>query len=241
MKRNQYVRIVFIIGMVAVICGIAGAATSIGAENEHPSAGGQYYTCSAPCECISENEAAARWGAEGYDRCNKNVCGQSANAMIQYYCLHQIGGSASAAVTNCQAPCECLSEGSALSKWGTNGYVQCTKTTCGQEPVSGGSVAKYCFRQWGSSGLVVGGASTTTVKQTTAASAASTAQNTVQVPVQTQVQTLVQTQAQAAAPSPAYTWPSGPAPIQTKSPVGFTTILAALGIVILAFVAMRRE
>ncbi|OPX61943.1 MULTISPECIES: hypothetical protein [unclassified Methanoregula] len=234
MIRNQYVRIVLFIGMIAVMCGIAGAATSIGAENEHPSAGGQYYTCSAPCECISENEAAARWGPEGYDRCNKNVCGQSANAMIQYYCLHPIGGSASAATTTCQAPCECLSEGSALSKWGTNGYVQCTKTTCGQESVSGGSVAKYCFRQWGSSGLVVGGAATTTLKQTTAAA---TAQNTVQVPVQT----LVQTQVQEAAPSPTYTWPSGPAPIQTKSPVGLTTILVAIGMVILAFVTMRRE
>lgn len=237
MMRNQYVRIMLIFGMMVVMCGMVSAAASIGAENEHPSAGGQYYSCTAPCECISENEAAARWGTEGYERCNKNVCGQSANAMIQYYCLHQIGGSTSAAVTTCEAPCECLSEGSAIAKWGTNGYVQCTKTTCGQESVSGGTVARYCFRQWGSSGLVVGGATTTTVISTAVVTAAPADQNTAQVPAQTQVPA----QAQAAEPSPSYTWPSGPAPIQTKSPVGISTILAATGIVLLAVVLMRRD
>ena len=89
--------------------------------------------CTAPCECISMNEAAQRWGAEGYETCSKSICGQSANAMTQYYCIHQIGGSSSPAVTTCQAPCECLSESGAITKWGTNGYTQCTKTTCGQE------------------------------------------------------------------------------------------------------------
>jgi hypothetical protein len=235
MSLNTYVRIVVMMGMLAVLCGTASAAMGIIAETQTTSAG-NYPVCSSPCECISENEAGARWGSEGWERCSKSVCGQSGNAMTQYYCIHPIGGSTSAAVTTCQAPCECLSEGSAIAKWGTGGYSQCTKTTCGEEATNGGSVARYCFRQWGSS-LVIGGSGTTP-----AATAAHTAtvQQTVSVPLQTQVQTLVQTPA-SANPSPTYTWPSGPAPIQTKSPVGTATILAAIGIVLLAVVAMRKK
>jgi hypothetical protein len=43
-----------------------------------------------------------RWGADGYDYCGKTVCGQSADAMVQYYCLHQIASPAPA-VTLAQA------------------------------------------------------------------------------------------------------------------------------------------
>jgi hypothetical protein len=232
---SKKVMILLIVGMIAAICGTAGAV-SIGAENPNPSAGGEYYVCTGACECISENEAAARWGPEGYERCNKNVCGQSANAMIQYYCIHPIGGAVSSAVTTCQAPCECLSESGAIAKWGANGYSQCTKTTCGTEATTGGSVARYCFRQWGST-LVIGGSAATSIPTASAAVPAAS-QNTVQVPVQTQVQSQEQAPVN---PSPSYTWPSGPAPIQTKSPVGITTILAAIGMIVLAFVAMRKE
>jgi len=234
---QKYVKILLILGMLAVLCGTVSAAMGIGAENENPSAGAQYPACPAQCECISMNEAAQRWGAEGYETCSKSVCGQSANAMTQYYCIHAIGGSTSSAITTCQAPCECLSESGALARWGTNGYSQCTKTTCGTEATTGGAVARYCFRQFGST-LLIGGAKT--AAPTTAQTAA--VQQTVNVPVQTQVQTLVVTQEQAPAnPSPTYTWPSGPAPIQTKAPVGIATILGAIGIVLLAFVATRKE
>jgi hypothetical protein len=229
---QQYVRIMLVLGMIAVMCGSASAATSIGATNENPGVGSPN-VCTAPCECISLNEAAQRWGAEGYEMCSKSICGQSADAMTQYYCIHQIGGSSSPAVTTCQAPCECLSESGAISKWGTGAYTQCTKTTCGQETTNSGTVARYCYRQFGST-LLIGGSATT--------AAPAAPQQTVQVPAQTQVQTLVQTQAQAPAnPTPTYTWPSGPAPIQTKAPVGITTILAAIGMVLLAVVAMRKE
>ena len=228
---QQYVRIMLILGMVAVMCGTVSAATSIGATNENPGLGSPN-VCTAPCECISMNEAAQRWGAEGYETCSKSICGQSANAMTQYYCIHQIGGTTSPAVTTCQAPCECLSDAGAQFRWGANGYTQCSKTTCGQETTNSGTVARYCYRQFGST-LLIGGAATT------AATAAT--QQTVQVPGQTQVQTLVQTQEPVqATPSPTYSWPT-PAPIQTKSPVGIATILAAIGIVLLAFVVMRKE
>ena len=228
---QQYVRILLILGMVAVMCSTVSAATSIGATNENPGLGSPN-VCTAPCECISMNEAAQRWGPEGYEMCSKSICGQSADAMTQYYCIHQVGGTSSPAVISCQAPCECLSDAGAQLRWGANGYTQCSKTTCGQETTNSGTVARYCYRQFGST-LLIGGAATT------AATAAT--QQTVQVPAQTQVQTLVQTQEPAqATPSPTYNWPT-PAPIQTKSPVGIATILAAIGIVLLAVAGMRRK
>src|SRR5512133_2770222 len=104
MTMNRSIRIVVIIGILAVMCGIVSAAVGIGAENENPGVGSPN-ACTAPCECISMNEAAQRWGAEGYETCSKSICGQSANAMTQYYCIHQIGGSSAPAVTTCQAPC----------------------------------------------------------------------------------------------------------------------------------------
>jgi hypothetical protein len=237
---QQYVRIMLILGMIAVMCGMVSAATSIGATNENPSVGSPN-ACTAPCECISMNEAAQRWGAEGYEMCSKSICGQSANAMTQYYCIHQIGGSSSPAVTTCQAPCECLAESGAIAKWGTNGYTQCTKTTCGQESVSGGTVARYCFRQFGSTLLIGGGATSAATK----APAAGT-QTTVLAPVQTQLQTLIQTQAQApvatATPSGVITvtWPA-PDAVPQRTPVGIATIIAAIGAVLVAAVVMRKE
>jgi hypothetical protein len=178
------------------------------------------------------NEAAQRWGAEGYETCSKSICGQSANAMTQYYCIHQIGGSTSAAVTTCQAPCECLSEGGAITKWGTNGYTQCTKTTCGQEATTGGAVARYCFRQFGST-LLFGGATTTAPTAAATIAQTSSVQQTVNVPAQTQVQTLANT----APPTPLQT----PYPIQTKAPVGIATIIAAIGVVLLAAAGLRKK
>jgi hypothetical protein len=232
---QQCVRIMLILGMIAVMCGTVGAAASIGATNEHPGVGSPN-VCTAPCECISMNEAAQRWGAEGYEMCSKSICGQSADAMTQYYCIHPIGGSSAPAVTTCQAPCECLSDAGARLRWGANGYTQCSKTTCGQETTNSGTVARYCYRQFGST-LLIGGAATTAATAVPAA----TTPATVQVPAQTQVQTLVQTQAQATVnPAPATTWQT-PYPIQTKSPVGIATILAAIGLILLAFVVMRKE
>ncbi len=232
---QKYGKILLILLMVAAMCGTVSAAVGIIAETQTTSAG-IYPVCSSPCECISENEAAARWGTEGYDRCSKQVCGQSANAMTQYYCLHQVGGSSSSSLTTCQLPCECMAESRAVARWGTNGYSQCTKTLCGYDATTGTTVPLYCYRQWGST-LVIGGGTTVPTAAPTAAPTAGT-QVTVQAPAQTQVQTPALTQAQAPAnPLPTYT----PAPIQTKSPVGIATVLAAIGAVLLAFVVMRRK
>jgi hypothetical protein len=234
MTMNRSIRIVLILGMIAVMCGTVSAATSIGAENENPGLGSPN-ACTAPCECISMNEAAQRWGAEGYETCSKSICGQSANAMTQYYCIHQIGGSTSAAVTTCQAPCECLSDAGAQIRWGSNGYTQCSKTTCGQETTNSGTVARYCYRQFGST-LLIGGA---------AATAAPTASTwaTVQAPVQTQppAQTTIASAAAPVTPSPSFTWPAANAPVQQRTPVGIATIIAAIGAALAAAVVMRKE
>lgn len=183
MIMNQNVRIVVVLGMLAILCGTASAAMGIGATNENPSAGAAYPACPATCECISMNEAAQRWGAEGYELCSKSICGESANAMTQYYCIHQIGGSS-----------------------GPSSYTK------------------------GSSTLIGGTTTAPAAAATTAQTAA--VQQTVSVPAQTQVQT----QAPANPATPVQT----PYPIQTKSPVGVTTLIAAIGIVLLAFVVKRK-
>ena len=74
----------------------------IGAE-PHVTSGVDAPVCSAPCECLSLTQAMQRWGTDGYDYCSKTVCGQSANADVQYYCLHQSGSSA-APPSQAQAP-----------------------------------------------------------------------------------------------------------------------------------------
>jgi hypothetical protein len=222
---QQYFRILLILGVIAAVCGIASAAMGIIAETQTQEVGAPP-VCTAPCECISENEAAQRWGAEGYDRCSKTICGQSANGNTPYYCLHQAGGSttpASSTIT-CQAPCECLAESSAAARWGSNGYTQCSKSLCGRDPSSGGIVPLYCFRQWVST---VDIATSTTVP-------VAVYQATVQTPM------LTLTPVQAASPPPSYNRATL-APIQTRSPVNSITILAAIGAAMLAASGMRRK
>lgn len=100
---QKYARILFILGMIAVMCGTVSAeGMGIIAETRETS-GVNAPACSAPCECLSLTQAMQRWGADGYDYCSKTVCGQSANADVQYYCLHQTGSSAAAPVSG-QAP-----------------------------------------------------------------------------------------------------------------------------------------
>ena len=92
---NQYVRILVVLGMVAVMFGTVSAATGIVAETQATSVG-DYPVCTAPCECIAESTAALHWGAAGYEMCSKTICGQSADAMVQYYCFHQVGNTVAA-------------------------------------------------------------------------------------------------------------------------------------------------
>ena len=92
-----------ILGMIAVMCGTVSAAMGIGAENENPSAGSQYPACPAPCQCMAETAAIAQWGVNGYEMCSKTICGQSADAMVQYHCISPAASTAAPAVTSAPA------------------------------------------------------------------------------------------------------------------------------------------
>lgn len=186
--NHQYVKILLLLGLLAAMCGTVSAAMGIIAET-HDTSSGSTPVCTAPCECISEADAAARWGAEGYDRCSKTICGQSANAMVQYYCFHQIGGTSSALPT----------------------------------------------------GNTIAATSAAALQVTSQGPIQTAGQTTVQEPVQTPAQAPVTTVAAAASPSASYTWPAPGATPQQRSPVGVITIFAAIGIVFLALVVLKKE
>src|SRR5512147_1684138 len=107
MTQYQYLRIIAIFLVAVMISAGGAAAMSVIAETqtisneEHP-------VCTAPCECISEHEAATRWGAEGYEMCSKSICGQTADAMLQFYCIHQKRGTVSREVVSPTAPATTL-------------------------------------------------------------------------------------------------------------------------------------
>ncbi|OPX61944.1 MULTISPECIES: hypothetical protein [unclassified Methanoregula] len=103
MKTIDYFRTVFLIGLAAVLCGTVSAAGMGIVAEPHETSGADAPTCTAPCECMSLTQAMQRWGTDGYEYCSKTVCGQSADAMVQYYCLHQKGSSA-APPAQAQAP-----------------------------------------------------------------------------------------------------------------------------------------
>lgn len=96
---NRSIRIVLILGMVAVMCGTVNAVAVGVVANTQAMSVGAYPVCTAPCECIAESTAAIRWGAAGYERCDKTICGQDARGDVQYYCFHKIGSTVSPSKT----------------------------------------------------------------------------------------------------------------------------------------------
>lgn len=98
MSGKRYTGILLVLVLITAMCGAAGAATGIAAE-KNPDSSGEYTTCTPPCECISEATAALRWGAAGYERCSKSICGQTSDASVQYYCIHQVGSTAAVSTT----------------------------------------------------------------------------------------------------------------------------------------------
>jgi len=99
---QQYARILLILAMTAVICATVSAAMGIGAE-PHETSGVDAPVCTAPCQCMAETAAIAQWGVNGYEMCSKTICGQSADAMVQYHCIHQLASVAAPAVTSVPA------------------------------------------------------------------------------------------------------------------------------------------
>jgi hypothetical protein len=96
---QQYVRTLLILGMIAVMCGTVSAAMGIIAET-HETSGVEAPVCTAPCQCIAETAAIAQWGVNGYEMCSKTICGQSADASVQYHCIHQVASPAAPVVTS---------------------------------------------------------------------------------------------------------------------------------------------
>ena len=106
MMENRYIRIVLILVIVVVLCSAPGAAVaSMGIIAEtHETSGVDAPVCTAPCECMSESAATQRWGLNGYELCSKTICGQSADAMVQYHCIHQVAGTVPATNAPAQVP-----------------------------------------------------------------------------------------------------------------------------------------
>ena len=100
---QQNVRILLILGMIAVMCGAVSAEGMGIVAETHETSGIEAPVCSAPCQCMAETAAIAQWGVNGYEMCSKTICGQSADAMVQYHCIHQLASVAAPAVTSVPA------------------------------------------------------------------------------------------------------------------------------------------
>ena len=99
---QKYGKILLILIMLAAMCGVVNAAMGIVAET-HETSGVSAPVCTAPCECMAESTAIAQWGVNGYEMCSKTICGQSADAMVQYHCIHQSASTAAPVATTAPA------------------------------------------------------------------------------------------------------------------------------------------
>lgn len=106
--------------------------------------------CPAPCECMAEGSAAAKWGADGYTQCSRTVCGRAATAtaVIPYYCFRPVATATATtpAPVTCSAPCQCLDPDSAARTWGADGFFRCSGTPCAYRDATGAPVTKYCVQ-----------------------------------------------------------------------------------------------
>ena len=100
---QQYARILLIFGMIVVICGTVSAEGMGIIAETHETSGVDAPVCTAPCQCIAETAAIAQWGVNGYEMCSKTICGQSADASVQYHCIHQLASPAAPVATSAPA------------------------------------------------------------------------------------------------------------------------------------------
>ena len=112
MRANQYIRIVVVLGMAAVMCwAVHAAGVGIIAET-HVTSGAEAPACPPSYQCMAESDAIKGWGLDGYEKEEtKTICGQSADAMVQYHCIHQAWSTASGATT---APVQAPFSGTAI-------------------------------------------------------------------------------------------------------------------------------
>jgi hypothetical protein len=101
---QQYVRTLLILGMIAVMCGMVSAEGMGIIAETHETSGVEAPVCTSPCQCMAETAAIAQWGVNGYEMCSKTICGQSADASVQYHCIRQ--GASPAAPVATSAPAQ---------------------------------------------------------------------------------------------------------------------------------------
>lgn len=150
MKCDWYFGILAILGLLVILCSPAGAAEPLlGASIPLVTTTTAAPVCIAPCECMAQAGAITKWGANGFTQCSQTICGRGAvNGVITpYYCFKPLTTTTTTAVPACPSPCECMSEGSAQTKWGANGYDQCSQTACGRAPTLTAVIPYYCFKQ----------------------------------------------------------------------------------------------
>lgn len=148
---DRYFRILGILGLIAVVCGAAGAVAVplLGAVIPATTTPATAVpVCQAPCECMSEGSAQARWGVNAYVQCSRTACGhaQTTTALINYYCFGPAVTTTTTAASPCPSPCECMAKGSADQKWGPNGYTRCSQTPCGRAPTLAAVIPYYCYK-----------------------------------------------------------------------------------------------
>lgn len=84
-----------VLGILVMAClAIPAAAIDVG-TGPHVTSGAVAPACTVPGdECISETAAIQKWGVNGYEMSSKTICGQTADAMVQYFCIHPLGTAA---------------------------------------------------------------------------------------------------------------------------------------------------
>ncbi len=95
MMKDGYFRILVIFGLAVVVCGAAGAGAVpllgayIPVVTTTTTAAS---VCTAPCECMAQSSATAKWGANGYTQCSKTICSRGpVNGVITpYYCFRPL-------------------------------------------------------------------------------------------------------------------------------------------------------
>jgi hypothetical protein len=100
---QQYGKILFVLMVLSAMCGAVSAEGMGIIAETHVTSGIDAPVCAAPCQCMAESNAIAQWGVNGYEMCSKTICGQSADAMVQYHCIHQSASPVAPAATSAPA------------------------------------------------------------------------------------------------------------------------------------------
>jgi len=94
MTGDRFVGILVILGLMVVVCCPANAAAAVQTLDyvQLVTKTTAVPVCSAPCECMAQASAMAKWGANGYSQCSQTKCGQAPTlaAVIPYYCYNPL-------------------------------------------------------------------------------------------------------------------------------------------------------